>query len=62
MLAHLRTEAYPRVSGARYPPRPIHEAPETLTYAGNNALIDQAKQDADERTALMTSAIDNAAR
>ena len=55
MLAHLRTEAYPLYRERRYPPRPIHEAPTALTYAGNNALIDQAKQDADERTALMTS-------
>ena len=40
MLAHLRTEAYPSYRRHVYPP-PGHDG--TLSYEGNNARIDEAK-------------------
>lgn len=44
MLAHLRTEAYPLYRSRYYPPRSNSPTPETLTYEGNNALIEESKR------------------
>ncbi len=43
MTAHLRTEAYPVYRERIYPPE-AHPAPPALSYEGNNALIDLAKE------------------
>jgi predicted amidohydrolase len=43
MGAHLRTEAYPVYRNRIYPPEAHASAP-ALSYEGNNALIDRAKQ------------------
>ena len=42
LLAHLRTEAYPAYQKHIYPPRVLSKG-ETLSYDGNNELIDAAK-------------------
>ncbi len=43
MSAHLRTEAYPVYRDRIYPPE-AHSSPPALSYEGNNALIDRAKE------------------
>lgn len=43
MLAHLRTEAYPVYGAHIYPPK-LAESEATLSYEGNNALIDESKR------------------
>ena len=44
LLAHLRTEAYPAYQKHIYPPKFLGEG-ETLSYEGNNELIEIAKKD-----------------
>jgi predicted amidohydrolase len=43
MASHLRTEAYPVYRDRIFPPEPHSTAP-ALSYEGNNALIDRAKE------------------
>ena len=43
MLAHLRTEAYPVYGAHIYPPK-LEGSNATLSYEGNNELIDESKR------------------
>ena len=44
MLAHLRTEAYPSYGKHVYPPKMPAEASRSISYEGNNELIEESKR------------------